>query len=527
MQEYDRQRIVYLFRRRIFNILLLKNSILFAAVFLLLWGVCVLACRVMEIEGRNAYLIALSGLMFAPPMAALLSLRRLPTAKKIATILDRENAAGGLLMTSFETELGVWSEHLRQLKIPQVQWMPQQTLGFAAVAVAFAVVSLFFPVASLTASADNRLNIDDQVKRITTQLDVLKEENLLDVEEVESRKLELEKIQKDADGMGPVKTFDALDHISERLNQKAAEAIEQARRATETLAKAETLMQQVKDISTALDDSTKKSLMEGLASSLDEMFAQNQQLAEDLKKALEKKAEEEKKKDGKDGDCEGSCENGEKKGDKEDQTGKDKRDAMLESLKQMMGENNMDNLTPEMLQQFCDAMKQCQGDCERLCENLQNAGFPIDKDMLKKLAESRNIEKTEAERILSDLWANCDGCDGEPGSCEGGQRISPRYTQKQDWTTDPNAPPGDTRFEKDPDEEGAEFKAKFLPPSDLEAFRNSQKIGASIGKPDYDPNRISSQQGGAIQDANGGSGSAHSQRIYPQHRGPVGRFFEK
>lgn len=524
MNEQNRTKIINAFRHRIFGTLLLKNSVLYLAVFLMLWGVGVLSFRVVGFENMKIFLYVLSTGIFALPIAALVARQRIPTTEKLASILDRNNAAGGLLMSSFETDLGDWSQRIRSLDIPQIHWKPQKTLIFAAVSFAFAFVSLLLPVSSFSAPGSNRLNIDDQVKRLTTQLDVLNEENLLDVEEVESRKLELDKIQKEADGMGPVKTFDALDHISDRMNQKAAEAAEEAQRQTETLAKTEALMQQVKEISTTLDDSMKKSLMEGLAQSLEEMFAENKNLADDLKKALEKKTTEEKK--NKDSEQDKNSKNDKKDGQSE----KEKNDALVESLKKMLEENNMQNLTPEMLQQFCEAMKQCQGNCERMCENLQNAGFPIDKEMLQKLAESQNIEKAEAQRMLSELWANCDGCDGEPGDCEGRQcenRFSPRYTKPQNWWTDPNTPPGDTRFEKEPDEEGAEFKAKFLPPSDLEAFRNSQKIGTSISSPDYDPTNVSGEQGGAIQETGGGIGSAHGQTIYPQHRGPVGRFFEK
>ncbi len=267
--------------------------------------------------------------------------------------------------------------------------------------------------------------------------------------------------------------------------------------------------QKVAEISDQLDEVTKKSLMEGLAESLENMLAQNEQFSSDLKNALDQNSEEK-----------------EQSNDKTSAEEKAKEEAMKEALKKMLDEKKLPNLSPEMLQKLCESMKRCQGNAERMCENLQNAGFPMDSEMMKKLAEARQVDKEEAQRTLSELWANMD-CQGQcPG--EGGPMrsdISPRFSQKRDWTTDPNAPPDDTRFQKEPDTEGAEFKAKFLPPSDLQAFRNSEKIGASISAPDFDPNDVKYDHGGALQQTEGGRASAQGQTIYPQHRGPVGRFF--
>ena len=522
MDQRQRTRILSTFRQRLLGTLFLKKTVTYSAVFLLLWGVAVLALRVGGFQEMKVFGLSFLALGVVPLIAWLDARRLVPEDRKLGAILDKNNRIGGLLMSSFEKDLGDWAYRVETVEVPKIRWQARRTVGLVLLALCFAVASLLLPMSAISGPARNRLNIDDQVRKLTNQLDVLEEENLLTVEEIEARKLELERIQNEADGMGPVKTFDALDHLADRMNQKAAEAVEEAMRNTETLAEAEALSQKVMEISSRLDDSTKKSLMDGLASTIEDMLAQNEQLAKDLKDAVDKKADEEKKKK------EGGDKNGEQGENGEKKNGEQaKKDAMMESLKKMMEENNMQGMTPEMLQQLCECMKQCQGNGERMCENLQNAGFPMDQDMLKKLSEAQTVEKEEAQRMLSELWANCDGCQGE---CEGdGERkradFSPRYTQKQDWTTDPNEGPGDTRFLKDPDEEGAEFKAKFLPPSDLQAFRNSQKIGASISAPDFDSAGTPGDHGGALQQTEGGTGTAHGQTIYPQHRGPVGRFF--
>ena len=498
MSTNHRERTLTAFRRNIVATLWKKLTVSYVALFLFFWGVAVLAFRVCGFHDIGTLCYGLGGLLAVPPLAWLLAKRNVPDDRQLGAILDRDNKVGGLLMSSFETDIGSWSERMSGLQLPKLHWESRRIGGLALLALCFAATALFFPISAVSGSQRQRLNIDDQINKLTTQLETLKEEKLLDVEEIEARKLELEKIKNEADGVGPVKTFDALDHLAERMNQQAAEAAENAKKATETLAKTETLTQSVKDMLQESDEATAKSLMEGLAHALEEMLKENDQLRKDLKENLDKKSGE-------------------------------KNDALKEALKKMLEDNNFQNLTPEQLEQLAQVMRQCQGDSERMCENLQNAGFPIDPDLLQQLAELRQLDREEAERILSDLWEYCDGCNGD-GQCEKGGRCksnkSPRYTQQQDWTTDPDQI-DDMQFEKEPDEEGAEFHAKFLPPSDLEAFRNSQKIGASISSPEPNTDAPGSDRGQALQRTDGGLGTAHGQTIYPQHRGAVGRYFEK
>lgn len=537
MNSHERSRILSQFRHQLTRALFLKKTVLLTAVFLLLWGIAVLALRASGIYDLTIFGVALLAFAVVPPLAWVAARGEVPGDEKLGAILDRDNEAGGLLMSSFERELGPWERQMVPLRIPKTRWESRRGGLLVFLAASFAVATLLLPGSAISGPNQRRLNIDDQIRRLTTQLDVLEEEQILTPEEVESRKLDLKKIQEEADGMGPVKTLDAMDHLYDRMNQKAAEAVEEAQRNTETLAEAEALTRQVKDLTHKLDSTTAKSLMDGLAETLEEMLAENEGLADQLKEELEKKKkEEEKKKEKGEGGDEQAEDGGQKEGGEgeqqengqgEQQAGKD---GLQEALKQMLDENNLQNMTPEMLEQLCEAMKNCQGNSERMCENLQNAGFPMDPETLKKLAESQQVDKEEAERMLSDLWQHVTPCngEGEGGEGEEGPEFSPRFTEKPDsWATDPNAPPGKHRFQMETNEEGAEFQAQFLPPGELEAFRNAQKIGASISAPEFDPAGTKGDHGGAVQETGGGTGTAHGQTIYPQHRGPVGRYFDR
>ncbi|MDR2642254.1 MAG: hypothetical protein LBC74_05625 [Planctomycetaceae bacterium] len=554
--------VLTLFRRRLIARLFWKNTIIVWAIFLFLWGTLLLTFRVSGFVDVNTFFMILLALVILPLFALFTVSRRIPSNQKLISLIDKENGAGGLVMSSFETDIGNWSEQIKELNIPDVHWIPNRTIGLFLAAILFAIASLLLPVSVVSDQLPQKLNIYDQVSKLTTQLDTLKEEKILDQVEVQSLKRDLKMLQKEADGLGPIKTFDALDTLAGRMNHEVAKTVQDAERNVKSLAEAESLVRKVTELSEQHDAQTSKALMEGLAESMENMFAENRSLAESLKnevddendnESADKKIDKNNKEEDDDEDDENTNDNNKdeqkqdqadeettdpenqnqneqnnnKKSDKNDNK-KNQKDALKESLKKMLAENNMRNLSPEQMQKLSRAMQKCAGKCERQIENLQNAGFPIDKDALKKLAESKREAKAEAERMLSELWANCDceGGEGNGSECEGDE-VSPRYTRDQDWRTDPNAKEGKNRFKKTADEDGFDYKAEELPLAELQAFKDSLKMGITTETPTKNLKRKTELNGGAISETSNGTGSAHMQQIYPVHRKPVGRFFEK
>ncbi|MDR2168773.1 MAG: hypothetical protein LBP59_01365 [Planctomycetaceae bacterium] len=543
-------------RRRLVARLFCKNTTIFLAVFLFLWGTFLLVFRVSGFDDVKIFFWILPVSLIAPFVALFYALRSVPVDSKLISLIDKENNAGGLVMSSFETNIGNWSEQIKELTTPAVHWIPNRTIGLFLAAILFAITSFLLPVSVISSQLPRRLNIDDQVNKLTTQLDTLGKEKLLDKVEVESLKRDLKMLQKEADGLGPIKTFDALDTLKGRMNHEVAKTVQDAERNIKSLAEAESLVKKVKELNEQLDEQTSKSLMEGLAESMENMMAENKQIAESLKNELENTDDAddpentENQKDADKSDNENNDndnneqnknqnpenqnnENDPNKSNDNKKDSKQQQDALKESLKKMLAENNMRNLSPEQMQMLAETMRKCGGKCERQIESLQKAGFPIDKDELKKLAESKREAKEDAERVLSELWANCDECsnqnssDGSDGAEECDAEFSPRFTKEQDWRTDPNAKPGKNRFQKEKDEDGFDYKAEVLPPADLQAFKDSLKLGVTMEAPMKNSKRKVELNGGAIVDTKSGAGSAHMQQIYPVHRKPVGRFFEK
>ncbi|MDR0335619.1 MAG: hypothetical protein LBI18_00860, partial [Planctomycetaceae bacterium] len=173
MNQQQRTKILSTFRRRIFAVLFLKKFCIFTAIFLFLWGIALLTLRVGGWYEPNIVAFSLIVYLVIPVLAWLAAWQLLPDDRKLGAILDRENQIGGLMMSSFEKELGNWTINVETINIPKIYWESQQIIGLILFAVCFAVVSLFIPISALSKPVQTRLNVDDQVQRLTSQLDVL------------------------------------------------------------------------------------------------------------------------------------------------------------------------------------------------------------------------------------------------------------------------------------------------------------------------------------------------------------------
>ncbi|MDR2762195.1 MAG: hypothetical protein LBB88_06290, partial [Planctomycetaceae bacterium] len=246
------------FRLRLVSRLFWKSTIILLAIFLFLWGTLLLAFRVSGFNDTSIFFWILPVSIVMPLIALFSALRRIPSSDKLISIIDKENDAGGLVMSSFETDIGNWTEQIKELAIPVVYWIPNRTIGLFLAAILFAITSFLLPVSVISDQLPRRLNIDDQVSKLTTQLDVLDKEKLLDQVEVQSLKRDLKMLQKEADGLGPIKTFDALDTLAGKMNHEAAKTVQEAERNVKSLAEAESLMKKVQELSKQLDAQTSK-----------------------------------------------------------------------------------------------------------------------------------------------------------------------------------------------------------------------------------------------------------------------------
>lgn len=494
-------------RRRLYTALFSKYVLIFLIGWLFLWGAAVLVLRVADLVPWSSLFLGGFGLFLVPILAMHFTRRKIPSQEVLCATLDRENAAGGLVLSSLEAELDSWGTRIVRLSVPEVKWENKKSLTTTLLAVLFVSIAFLLPDSTIVAEYRRPLDIEDQVNQLKGQLQTLEEEKLLEVEMVESIKSNIERIQKEADGMGPVKTLDALDHLSNRLKQEAEKAAEEGLREAETLSKAEALTKEVQNQAENFSPQEQEEIMQGLAEMLNEMLGENPELFEKLAGMCEGGGSDDSSKngDGKEG----------KMGQKE--LGTQKLDS--ETLKKMLQNQNLQGLTPEQMEQLQKAMQECRECNKEMLQRLKEGGM-IDPELLEQLRELDRISEEELEKLLAELGCCGDGecdCEGEcEGHCPGRGGISRGRADAPITFDDDEA-----------SEDGTGFKPQILPPPALEELRNSLKIGSSRTSPSLNPDGTGGDQGGVLQGGETGTGSAHGHTILPQHRGPTGRYFER
>ena len=168
-------------------------------------------------------------------------------------------------------------------------------------------------------------------------------------------------------------------------------------------------------------------------------------------------------------------------------------------------------LSPEQLAKLAAAAKSGKGSISKTGKKLHNAKL-IDADQLKACeggqCDSEALAKYLAKNGKKSLKEGLKDQEGNGGLGDDG--------------------PGNTalNFGDRASEEGAKFKEEALPPSDLSALKESQLSGVSKVPPKPDTKAGAPQSGGLTGAAVGG-GSANAAPVLPQHRGAVGRYFDR
>jgi hypothetical protein len=352
------------------------------------------------------------------------------------------------------------------VNVPRVRWRAGRSVSLFGLAGGFVLLSFLVPQRYVALGAGNRLEIDRDVEKLAEQIELLKEEAILEPARADSLKQKLDQLQDDASGKDPAKTLEALDHLADVASKAAKEAAENSARKAEQLAKAETLA-------------------EGLGASGDALDAKV--LAEAMKElsALAQKAAKET-----------------------DLLEKDLDPETLKALKEGV-------LSPEQLEKLAGALGKCKGGLNKRLAKLAKAGL-IDLETLRRCEKSGECAckgsdlaaflKEHSGCCLADILTQCE----TPG--RGGVSRGPGAAE--------------LTFGDASSEEGMKFKEEALPPAELEALKESKLTGLSREAPTVEKGGSPSKSG-ALQGAAAGAGSAHTQVVLPRHRGAVERYFER
>jgi hypothetical protein len=282
------------FRRRLAALLVCRQALGLATVWLFLWGTAVLALRASLGTPELPLLWGLAGLLPCVAAAWLLGSRQVPRVAAVRALLDRESHAGGLLMAGDERPLGAWEEALPDVSLPRVRWRARRACGLFAAGAAFVAAAFLVPQGLADMGMNNSLDVHADVERLAQQIQVLKEEKLIDAARADDLKDKLDKLRDQANGKDPAKTLEALDHLDDLVQKAAREAAEDALRKTEQMTCEETLAEALrkarkdKDLAPKVEAEAMAILSRETQKAAKESEELNEHLDPDLAKALGK-----------------------------------------------------------------------------------------------------------------------------------------------------------------------------------------------------------------------------------------------
>ena len=460
------------FRLRLAGILVLRRALVWLACWAFVWGLGVLILRGIVGVSTPWLVWPLLGAVPIAAAAAILTRRDIPTPQVIRALFDAHGKCGGLLMASSEVPLGAWADTVGEPAAPALRWRAGRTVGLLGAAAAFLLVSFLVPRRAFEPPPPRPLNVGREIDMLAEQVKVLQDEKIIDERKAKQLSDKLDQLAGEATGQDPVKTWEAMDHLSKTVSAAADKSAETALRQTESLAKAQSL---AAGLAEDADKLSREALTAAMAK-LAELAEKAEQAAEDVGRDVSKEIG-----DALDGEA------GEADAEKLKRLAEALGEAK-EALAGRLGRLIDARLIDAELAELNERLGQCNTD--GLAELLAG-GEPGQGDL------------SAAELI--ELW--CKSGRGRGGVTRG------RGDAPMTWSDPSN-------------KEGVDFTEKVLPPAALAALKKSRLVGVGTGAPTVE--KPSGPAGaGALGAAGAGGGSAHTHTILPRHRGAVGRYFER
>src|SRR5690606_1090757 len=173
------------------------------------------------------------------------------------------------------------------LALPDLRWRGERALGVFGVAAAFVLASFLVPTRFVRPAADGGLDVSADVARLDEQVQILEEEAVLEEQEAQAVRERLEQVREEAKGQDPAKTWEALDHLADRVEQDAQEAAQEAIRETESLTETQTLAEALQNDGDQLSPEQMAEAMAALSELAQAAAAENAALQSSLSPALQ------------------------------------------------------------------------------------------------------------------------------------------------------------------------------------------------------------------------------------------------
>jgi len=455
------------FRLNMFGLLFLRYLLAYLTVLGFIWGAAVLVLRITTHLERVVLLWPLVGLAPVVLVAFLRSWAKIPAQSSLKASLDNQSRCGGLFMASDEVEIGGWQGQMPAETLPKLRWKGGKSCFMTSIAAIFVLIAFLVPQRFVKINRPGELDISDEIQQLSDQLELLAEEEIITQIEAKELAEEFENIRKEASGLDPAKTWESLDHLQDKLTQKASEATQKALSQTEKASQAQTLAEAMMHGADMFDQATLAEAMAEMAAMMNENEA--------IKNAIDKETLEKLKKALKNGQLSAA------------DLGKLCQAMKLSKaqIRQCLGKMCDAKLIDPKALQLCDGLSQCDG--EKLAAFLAEEGSCIG---------------------MKECIGMCSGNLPGRGGINRGQGDAPMSWQQES------------------SEQGVKFKEQVLPPASFAALKDSKLAGVSLGTPSEET-PTSTATSGALTNATAAGGSANTQTILPKHKATVKRYFER
>lgn len=465
--------VVRRFMNRATGLMLLRALVRWSTAWLLVWGLGVLIARALAATLGPVWWVGVSGLGVVALAAAVHAYRRRPAAGHVRALLDRHNRCGGLLMLEDEQSAATWRERLPRLEAMSLRWRAGRPMAALAVSVAFVAAAFLVPTSSSAAREARTFDLSGPVAELRERMEVLVEEAWIEADEAQMLEADLERLEAGATGDEPTRTWEALDHVRERMEQSADAGAERALTEATTTAQMRVLAEALVMEGEQLDAVLAERAMEELAEMVGEARAEHGTLREQLGERLAERLAEAGERD------EGFSEFSEEALSELAERLRERQAAIEQAMRRMAEAELVDAQTLAE----CEALGTCSG--EGFCE------FASEHGEAQSLAE------------LVEAWTL-----GAAGGVADQGGSSPM-----------------TFMDTPADGQEARFEPRMLP-SERRDVTDSEFVGLGVSAPAHDETAAASG-GGVLDGAEADGGRAAGQRVLPRHRQAVHRYFDR
>ncbi len=226
---------------RMRSLLTFKYVLNNAVLWTLVWGTVSLVLRMLGGVPVRTLLWGGIGWIVAIVWAVFLAAKRIPGEAIFRAWIDQQVRCGGLFMASGEVELGQWDLQLPAATIPTFAWRSAPSWLALCASLVFLGACFLAPEQQFRPATPHHLAIGEQVGQLNQQIQTLKQERVITKQRAEDLQKKLARLQKQAKGMDPAKTLQALDHVSQKLQHLGTQAAEKSLAQAERWSRAEKL----------------------------------------------------------------------------------------------------------------------------------------------------------------------------------------------------------------------------------------------------------------------------------------------